>query len=83
MDTGGVRACTADVESSEARVVVEEFGGANVLGSGGGVLIEGVEPIMEERSVVTSCTQAPHQKCGDGGWNCTYLSTDGGHRPAS
>ena len=83
VDSGGVRVCTADVESNEVRVVVvEAFGGANVVDPGEAVPMEGVEPIMEERSVVTSCIQAPHQNCGGGGWNCTHLATDRGHCPA-
>jgi len=62
---GGGRASTADVELNELRVVVEVFDGANVLGPREGVPREGVEPIMVERSVVTSCTQVTHQIVGE------------------
>ena len=68
---GGGRAGTADVESNEARVDVDAFDGANVLGPSEGVPSEGAEPIAVERSVVMSCTQFTHQNCGGGagGWD--------------
>ena len=62
---GGGRAGTADVESNEARVEVDPFDGANVLGPSEGVPSEGAEPIAVERSVVISCTQLTHQNCGE------------------